>query len=359
MKTIFKITMHDARTLKWWRSRRDEIDMNPKYQRKGRLWSISDKAYLIDSIINEFDIPKLYIADFTYGDSPLNEKKLPYAIIDGKQRLEAIFDFFDGKIRLNDDCVYRKNENINIGGLTYFDLLKSYSEVAETFENYTLTIMSVISSSDELIKELFVRLNRNKPLTGAEIRNAMSGYAVEIIRQISSHPFFTDNIRFSINRATDQDISAKLLMLEFSEKILTTKKNNLDEFVKASPQDEKGKDKLELSGRRAIENLDNMANIFLPRDVLLSSAGIIPVYYWLIRELDARHFSLIRDFLDFFEVERKATLALISQEPNNSFVDREIVQFINFSRFPNDASSIEGRLRIIKNRFLKLTHISK
>ena len=69
--------------------------------------SPTDKAYLIDTILNGFDIPKIYLADFTWRDSPLNRKRLPYAIIDGKQRFEAIFDFFKGEVTLNDDFVYR------------------------------------------------------------------------------------------------------------------------------------------------------------------------------------------------------------------------------------------------------------
>jgi uncharacterized protein with ParB-like and HNH nuclease domain len=60
--------------------------MDPPYQRRGRLWSLTDKAYLIDSILNGYDIPKFYVADFTWGKSALNRRKLPYAIIDGKQR---------------------------------------------------------------------------------------------------------------------------------------------------------------------------------------------------------------------------------------------------------------------------------
>src|SRR5258705_11636595 len=98
----FKVSSFDAKTLLWWRGRRDKIDMDPPYQRRGRLWSDADKAYLIDSILNGFDVPKLYVADFTWGQSPLNTKRLPYAIIDGKQRFEAIYDFFDGRITLNE-----------------------------------------------------------------------------------------------------------------------------------------------------------------------------------------------------------------------------------------------------------------
>ena len=118
-RSKLKVMTHEARSLIWWINRRSKIDMNPKYQRHGRLWSISDKAYLIDSIINGFDIPKLYMADFTWGESPLNENRLPYAIIDGKQRLEAIFDFFDGKIVLNEDFKYLPDPDLKLGGLSY------------------------------------------------------------------------------------------------------------------------------------------------------------------------------------------------------------------------------------------------
>ena len=117
--------------------------MDPSYQRRGRLWSDTDKAYLIDSILNGYDVPKLYMADFTWGDSKLNKKKLPYAIIDGKQRLEAIFDFFDGRVTLNEDFVYLENRSLDLAGLSYKDLQKSYPEVAEEFDDYNLLVMSV------------------------------------------------------------------------------------------------------------------------------------------------------------------------------------------------------------------------
>ena len=67
--------------------------MTPVYQRRGGLWSPKNKAFLIDSILNDFDIPKLYIADFTWGNTTLNHQSKAYAVIDGKQRFETIFDF--------------------------------------------------------------------------------------------------------------------------------------------------------------------------------------------------------------------------------------------------------------------------
>ncbi len=42
---IMRITLHPSKPLIWWHTHRASIDMNPPYQRRGRLWSQSDKAY--------------------------------------------------------------------------------------------------------------------------------------------------------------------------------------------------------------------------------------------------------------------------------------------------------------------------
>ena len=68
---------------------------------------------------------------------------LPYAIIDGKQRLEAIFDFFDGKVVLNEDFELSKDKSLNISRLGYKDLKQNYADVAEEFDNFNLSVMSV------------------------------------------------------------------------------------------------------------------------------------------------------------------------------------------------------------------------
>jgi hypothetical protein len=269
--------------------------MDPTYQRRGRLWSNADKAYLIDSILNGYDIPKFYVADFTWGDSPLNKKKLPYAIIDGKQRFEAIFGFFDGEVVLNDDFVYLQQPELKLAGLGYLDLQKNHADIAEIIDTYPPTIMSVLANSDAPINELFVRLNRSKSLTGAEVRNAMSGPAPKVIRQIANHDVFTQNITFTVKRGQDLNAAAKILMFEYHAKPQETKKRNLDNFVQKEAKTSRSK--LELAGRRVVEVLDDMASIFLPADRLLGSGGSFPVYYWFIRSRSEIEYNLIREFL--------------------------------------------------------------
>jgi hypothetical protein len=350
-KKDFRITQFDARTLSWWRNRRAKIDMEPPYQRRGRLWSETDKAYLIDSILNGYDVPKLYMADFAWGNSKLNQKKLPYAIIDGKQRLEAIFDFVDGKITLNEDFIYLENPSLPLAGLSYKDLQNKYPEVAEEFDNYNLLVMSVSAQSEHPINELFVRLNRSKALTGAEIRNAMAGPAPLVIRQIAKHDFFRENVTFTVKRLQDQNAAAKILMFEHNKKLTETKKRNLDAFVKE--MDKKTSDRLELSGRRVLDVLNDMSEIFLPKDKLLASAGVFPVYFWFVRNTSETNFQYIREFLIQFEKARKQNRQLITTNPNNAKIDRELVEYDGFNRSTNDQQSHDGRYRILKKRFGK------
>jgi hypothetical protein len=326
--------------------------MEPPYQRRGRLWSTADKAYLIDSILNGFDIPKIYVADFTWGDSPLNSKRLPYAIIDGKQRFESIFDFFDGTLVLNQDFIYFKNPSLRLGGLGYRDLLRRFSAVAEEFDEYNLHVMSVFARSEDPINDLFVRLNRSKPLTGAEIRNAMGGPVPKMLREIADHEFFKSIVRFSVKRGQDLNTAAKFLLFEYWEKPRETKKVVLDRFVQSAksftPAD---RSKLELGGRRVLDVLQDMSSVFLPKDNLLASAGTVPVYYWLIRGLTERDQSRVRAFLVQFEDLRRANRKLLRDRPNSRAIDSELVEYDNYNRSTNDQSSHEGRYRILLKRF--------
>jgi len=348
-KKHFKIDVMQAHTLSWWRARRSEIDMAPPYQRRGKLWSLTDKAYLIDSILNGYDIPKLYLADFTWGRSALNKMKLPYAIIDGKQRFEAIFDFYDGKVALNDDFVYLEDKKISLAGLGYKDLIERYPKVAEAFDQYNLMVMSVVANSEEPIDELFVRLNRSKPLTGAEIRNAMRGPAPGIIRRISRHDFFQVCVRFQMKRAQDQNAAAKLLLFEYENDLTETKKSRLDQFVHDASR--QPRERLELAGRKTVDTLDRMEEIFLPKDILLSSAGQVPVYYWLVRRQKDTADQFIREFLVKFEKGRKENRNLVDTNPADKKIDRRLIEYDQFNRNTNDLASHKGRIEILEERF--------
>jgi hypothetical protein len=343
---MFSVRDHAVRSLRWWYSHRREIDLDPPYQRKGKIWSAVDKAYLIDSILNGYDVPKIYMADFTISNTPLNTERLPYAIIDGRQRFEAIFDFFEDRVALNEDFEADFDSSLQLAGLRYSDLRKNYPDVLERFEEFNLHVMSVITDDPTMINELFVRLNRSKPLTGAEIRNAMAGAVPMAIRRITEHAFFNEYIKFSTLRGQDKNTAAKLLLIEFRGKFVDVKRVQLDRFVEegiASETDEFG-----IAADRVTSVLNRMIAVFVRKDPLLSSQGLVPVYYWLVREFGA--LDSLREFLIRFERSRKANSELAGTKPEAA--DQELLAFDLLNRNTNDQKSLRGRFEILQRRYL-------
>ncbi len=346
---MFQILKLEPKPLVWWVSQRSKIDVKPPYQREGRLWSRADKAFLIDSILNGYDVPKIYMADFTVGVASLNRKGLPYAIIDGKQRLEAIFEFAEGSLTLDEEFVLQEDPKLKLAGLGYSDLSKNYPEVADVFNTWPLSVVHVVTDDQEKIDELFVRLNRSKPLTGAEIRNAMAGPVTELNRFLVGHELFKTAISFPKKRAQDKNAATKLLIFEYNGKPVETKKASLDRFTLQAKRE--SRERVELASRRVLDTLDRMSEIFLPHDPLLRSAGVFPVYYWFVRENDAKQDQYVREFLNAFESARKENREMAADPDTASLADNELLTFDRFNRSTDDERSHLERYRILAKRF--------
>jgi hypothetical protein len=219
----------------------------------------------------------------TGPNTTLNHEDKKYAIVDGRQRFEAVFEFFDGKFTLSNEFEYIQQPSLRLGGLSYRDLQQNYPKISAKYDNYNLTVMSIITDDAARINDLFVRLNSSKPLTGSELRNAMRGEVPALIRALAKHEFFGDRIRFATNRMQDDNAAAKLLLIEQRGRLTDTKKVHLDrliidESVLAETVDIKG------AADRASSTLDEMSKIFTHKDRLLTSQGPVTVYYWLIRD---------------------------------------------------------------------------
>jgi len=342
---MFTVRQFDARTLVWWLEEREEIDMNPPYQRRGGLWNREDKAFLIDSIINEFDVPKFYLADFTYGSTELNKARKKYAVIDGKQRFEAIFGFFQGDVTLNKDFIYLRDPALQLGGLGYKDLKANHPKVVTKFENFNPSIMSVVTDDEAKISELFVRLNNSKPLTGPEVRNAMRGIVPELIGKIADHSFFKHNIGFVTKRMQDKNVAAKLLLIEHRGKFVDTKKANLDRLAEEGAKAASPKPDFERAAKRVEAVLDRMTKVFVPKDPLLSSQGPITPYYWLVRNAKTGA-EMIREFLVHFDQERRE-----NRKSDAHDVDRLLLEYDIMNRATNDPGSLSGRYIVLVKRF--------
>src|SRR5438552_3138935 len=122
-------------------SEKEEIIVNPEYQRNGDIWGLEKRQLLIDSILNEYDIPKIYFHKLSKQEREKTGKD--YAIIDGRQRLETIWKFIDGDFPLADDFDYLKDQKTKAGGLTYSDLAKNYPKLKIKFDSISLPIIII------------------------------------------------------------------------------------------------------------------------------------------------------------------------------------------------------------------------
>src|SRR5580704_5448332 len=118
-------------------SDRKEIELEPEYQRIGGIWTHEKRQLLIDSIINGFDVPKLYFHEFV-PPKKIDGKKYRYAIIDGKQRVMTIWDFIEGNISLSEDFEYLRDNTIKAGGLGYAQLAEKYPQLKSRFDSTPL-----------------------------------------------------------------------------------------------------------------------------------------------------------------------------------------------------------------------------
>lgn len=218
--------------------------------------------------------------------------------------------------------------------------------MVEIFEQFNLDVMSVITNDVEKIKDLFLRLNRSKNLTGAELRNAMDGIVPDLIRRLSDRKFFHSCVRFNTGRHQDSNVAAKLLLLEISGDFTDTKKKQLDKMVHLGATSQNLEPYIE-AAHRVETNLEVLESIFIDRDPLLASHGFIPLIYALVKNNPDKQL-IIRDFLLGFEAERKSFQMLAKLD--DTFVDSDMAAFGAAVRSINDAGSLSAAYKILERR---------
>jgi len=116
------------------------IDTEVDYQR-GNIWELLDKEKLIDSIFKNIEIGK-----FALIRIPWKHKGKLYEMIDGKQRLTALIEFFENRFAYN--------------GVKFYELS---SRDQSHFENYPLQWGELSNEQNEITNEqkyrYFLRLN--------------------------------------------------------------------------------------------------------------------------------------------------------------------------------------------------------
>ncbi|WP_217201699.1 DUF262 domain-containing protein [Streptomyces buecherae] len=326
---------------------RPQIEMDPVYQRQGGIWSVDKQQLLIDSLINGFDVPKIYFHEFA-ARKTVDGNRLRYAIIDGKQRLQAIWEFLDGKFPLAEDFKYFEDSQVAVGNLTYSQVAEKHPEIAAYFNATTLDIIAIRTDDLEIIEEMFSRLNEAVPLNASEKRNALGGPVPPAIRDLSQHPFFTQRLAFTNRRYRHWDLAVKFLYWWHMNRVADVKKFHLDSFTKdMKKRGNAGKEIVEKDKDAVTKVLDAMAECFEDRDKLLSQVGMVSVYYLAFQEIihaGEENFPS-RDKLAEFEELRKQNRA--KAESDLSEAQYELIEFDRYAQSANDGSALGYRVKVL------------
>ena len=194
--------------------RKTQINTNPDYQRPA-VWTKSQKQLLIDTILRDYDIPKIYL-------HKKGEDK--FDVIDGQQRIRTIWSYYNDEFALAKDA-----EDVN----GYVVANKKYSElpiaVSTLIDSYTLDFVVLDNQNEDEIREMFLRLQNGTSLKAQEKRNAMPGNMRNFVKSVSTHNFF-NKVNFANSRFTHDLVAAQMCLLALNKGICNIKDKDLNKM---------------------------------------------------------------------------------------------------------------------------------
>ncbi len=180
----------------------ERIDTNPDFQRPA-VWSRPQKQLLIDTILRGYDIPKFYWRK-------VGKKPDRYDVIDGQQRLRAIWEFQKEEYGLPKEA--EPIDGHPVASLKYAALP---DDLRKHFDIYPLDVVVVQDTDEDEVREMFLRLQNGTTLKAQERRNAMPGNMRIFVKELSEHMFF-ENCAFTNSRFAFDHVAAQMTLIELN-----------------------------------------------------------------------------------------------------------------------------------------------
>lgn len=239
---------------------RARIDTNPEFQRPA-VWTVSQKQLLIDTILRGYDIPKMY-----WRRTGINPDR--YEVVDGQQRLRAIWGFVDGDFRLPANA--EPIGDYVLSGISYLELP---DDLRMQFDTYSVDVVVLDDTDGDEVREMFLRLQNGTSLKAQEKRNAMPGQMREFIRGLTGHSFF-QRVAFQNKRFAHDHVGAQLVCLEIAGEPVNIKDADLNRMYR----DNINFDLASPVGRSVIRRLNFLSEIFTEKTPELERFNVIALY---------------------------------------------------------------------------------
>jgi hypothetical protein len=324
------------------------IDLDADYQRE-KIWSTGQQEKLLDSIINDIDIPKIYLVQVK------DNKQFDYECIDGKQRMTTLLRFFKPEpaeeLPLKIRILQKK--------YTYEELKDEYPKIAKKIEDYELSFCIYESIDDEHVREIFRRLQLGIRLNSGELLKTRTGTIRDFIyKEIGNNgPFFRrtnlSEKRFSRPFTLAQICINSFAMAKPEGEFVRARFQDIDDFFNS--EENRNLDKNDENLVRIRRVLKEMDKGFKKDAVIISSRAIAVTAYLFVEELFvSQKINLIAQFSKFYvkllnEIKDNMDLLSKYKKPINSTVMEEFQKYVLQASV--EGYSIKRRHDFLKNAF--------
>lgn len=247
----------------------EKLIVDRSYQRK-TVWGLKDNVRLIETILLNLIIPEIFLWD--YDTNPNNGDTITH-IVDGQQRINAVFEFIAGKYKLQrkyltDDEIKEK----------YAD--KSFEELDDETKkaiwSYEMSIINLDKDfSLEDVRKMFYRLNlTDYSLNDQEKRNSLNSVFGDASEQLANETFWDEYKIFSPKdrrRMQDIEYCSSIILLAREGIIDQTKNDRLDQIYKEFCEDYKDLESDKEKVHKAMESIkkitEGQTNRFVNRKI--------------------------------------------------------------------------------------------
>lgn len=179
----------------------ESIDISPKYQRRER-WDEVKNSGLIESFLLNIPVPPIYLAEDEYG---------VYSVIDGKQRVTAIYKFLKEDLKLK-----HLEKFTELEGFKFKDLPNPLKNALK-IRPYLRVVTLLRQSDPDLKHEVFLRLNKaGVALNAQEIRNvAFRGKFNDMLFQLSESKYLKTQLKATNESKTYREMVDVQYVLRF------------------------------------------------------------------------------------------------------------------------------------------------
>lgn len=193
---------------------KDTIDFNSPIQRKAGMWDEDRKSLLIHSVMMSsiYSVPTVY-----FKKEMISDKKYQYSVIDGIQRMTTIFSFID-----NGFCLTNVPPVV-LDGVTYDVSGKYFSDLEQDCQQEIIRFKLKIEAFEpedgdteeyvnDMIEDVFSRLNSAVPLTSSQLCKAKAGTSNAIlINELLGSRFFSESCCYTKGQLKASDDQRCLL----------------------------------------------------------------------------------------------------------------------------------------------------